>query len=61
MIDMKTWPRELQAEHAFVCAWRREKICKGYCDYYGLDESDFTAVPSYPRELAELKVLLRKI
>lgn len=39
--DIKnTYPREEQLETVFRCAWRPEKLCKGYCDYLQITESD---------------------
>lgn len=37
--DLKGLPKELIAkEYLFVCAWRNEKLCKGICDKFGIDE-----------------------
>ncbi len=38
--DIKSsFPKETIAkEILFVCAWRPNKLCKGICDYYGIDE-----------------------
>jgi hypothetical protein len=41
--DIRACDRETRAKHAFRCAWRPEKLCRGYCDDMGLDESDFAA------------------
>lgn len=30
--DILKLPREKRVETAFPCAWRREKLCKGYWD-----------------------------
>ena len=32
--------RDQQIESAFRCAWRPEKLCKGYCDYLGITEEE---------------------
>lgn len=32
--------RASQVESAFPCAWRPEKLCKGYCDYLNITEGD---------------------
>ena len=39
-LDMRQWPRRLQVEAAFPCAWRPEKLCKGYCDSIGMTEAE---------------------
>ncbi len=40
-IDIKdNWPPEAQLDTLFVCAWRTDKLCKGYCDYLGFTEAD---------------------
>lgn len=44
--DMMTWPRDAQVDTVFPCAWRKEKMCKGYCDKLGVTEADLRAVPS---------------
>ena len=31
-------PKEQLVYHAFPCAWRASKLCKGICDNYGIDE-----------------------
>lgn len=37
--DLKALPKELIArEYLFVCAWRNDKLCKGICDEFGIDE-----------------------
>lgn len=37
--DIKQYPKELIAkEFLFVCAWRRNKLCKGLCDNMGIDQ-----------------------
>jgi len=42
-VEIKTYPKELIAkEFLFVCAWRGNKLCKGICDYYGIDEQYIT-------------------
>lgn len=25
-------------QYVFACAWRNSKLCKGYCDYNGIDQ-----------------------
>lgn len=39
-IDMKSWPIAEQHAHAFPCAWRPAKLCKGYCDSVGMTDAD---------------------
>lgn len=39
-LDMLTWPRDQQLEQMFPCAWRPEKLCKGYCDSLNATEDD---------------------
>ena len=41
--DIHTWPRDLQIESAFPCAWRPEKLCRGYCDELSITDSDARA------------------
>lgn len=41
--DIKTWPREHQLDTVFVCAWRKTKNCKGYCDELGVTEAELRA------------------
>lgn len=37
--DTKILPKESIANDlAFVCAWRQSKLCKGFCDDFGIDE-----------------------
>lgn len=37
--EIKNYPKELiVSEFLFVCAWRGNKLCKGNCDYHGIDE-----------------------
>lgn len=37
--DLKRLPKDILAkEYAFVCAWRPDKLCKGICDEFGIDE-----------------------
>ena len=38
--DIKTWSREAQLDTVFRCAWRPEKLCKGYCDVLQITEKD---------------------
>lgn len=41
-IDIKEhYSRKAQIDSAFPCAWRDEKLCKGYCDFLDLNEVDF--------------------
>ncbi len=35
-----TGSRDDQVASAFRCAWRPEKLCKGYCDYLGITEEE---------------------
>jgi hypothetical protein len=40
-LDIKeSYPREAQRDTLFRCAWRPEKLCKGYCDFLGFMEAD---------------------
>ena len=37
--EIKTYPKELIIkEFLFVCAWRPNKLCKGLCDYYNINQ-----------------------
>ena len=37
--EIKMLPKEqIVQEFLFVCGWRGNKLCKGLCDYYGIDE-----------------------
>lgn len=37
--EIKTYPKDLIVkEFLFVCAWRPDKLCKGLCDYFEIDE-----------------------
>lgn len=37
--ELKGLPKELIAkEYLFVCAWRTNKLCKGICDEFEIDE-----------------------
>jgi hypothetical protein len=40
MDEATQWPRAEQVESAFPCAWRPEKLCKGYCDVLKVTEDD---------------------
>jgi hypothetical protein len=40
MEEARDWPRAEQVESAFPCAWRTQKLCKGYCDYLNVTETD---------------------
>lgn len=35
------YPKEEQLKTVFNCAWRQNKLCKGYCDLMGISEADF--------------------
>jgi len=37
--EIKNYPKDLiLKEFAFVCAWRPNKLCKGFCDVCGIDQ-----------------------
>lgn len=38
--EIKMLPKEqiVAQRFLFVCGWRGNKLCKGLCDYYGIDE-----------------------
>ena len=37
--DIKTYPKEvISNEFLFVCAWRPNKLCKGICDFYDINQ-----------------------
>lgn len=36
--------KAVRQAHAFRCAWRPEKLCRGYCDVMGLTQEDFPEV-----------------
>lgn len=38
--DIKTWPKSQRMNTVFPCAWRNEKLCKGYCDSIGVTRED---------------------
>jgi hypothetical protein len=38
--DIKNWPKKDRIETVFPCAWRSNKICKGYCDVMGIKQTD---------------------
>lgn len=40
MVEALGWSRTEQVESAFPCAWRTNKLCKGYCDYLSVTEAD---------------------
>lgn len=42
MLDIKATMTKEQVikDTLFVCAWRTDKLCKGYCDYFGITEKD---------------------
>ena len=40
MEEALDWPRAEQVDSAFPCAWRTQKLCKGYCDYLSVTEAD---------------------
>jgi hypothetical protein len=35
--DVLTWPEPYKQQTVFPCAWRREKLCRGYCDKIGFN------------------------
>ena len=35
---------EIVNEFLFVCAWRPSKLCKGICDFYGIDQKFINTV-----------------
>lgn len=40
--DYKGCPKDfLMKEVVFVCAWRPNKLCKGICDEFGINQGDF--------------------
>lgn len=39
-LDLLAAPRDVRIEHAFRCAWRPQKLCRGYLDFHGLTEED---------------------
>lgn len=39
-LDYKAAPRAEQLESVFRCGWRKQKACKGYCDFLGVSEAD---------------------
>jgi len=45
VLDILTWPRQQQLETVFVCAWRPEALCRGYCDTLGVEVADLPVVP----------------
>ena len=38
--DVLTWPREQQLETLFVCAWRPDKLCRGYCETLNVTQKE---------------------
>ncbi|MGH9903931.1 MAG: hypothetical protein ACRD68_19140 [Pyrinomonadaceae bacterium] len=42
-LDYKAAPRDVQLDSVFRCAWRPEKLCRGYCDFLGVTEADLSA------------------
>ncbi len=37
--DLKELPKQIIVlEYLFTCAWRKEKLCKGICDEFDIDE-----------------------
>ncbi len=41
-LDYLTYPRAVQVESCFPCAWRPQKLCKGYCDFLGVTEAELS-------------------
>ena len=39
--EIREAPRDVRIAHAFRCAWRPGKLCKGYCDFNELTQEDF--------------------
>jgi hypothetical protein len=37
--------KEEKIESVFRCAWRREKACRGYCDFIGVTDEDIRSRP----------------
>lgn len=50
--EIATLPKEdiVAEQHLFVCAWRPNKLCKGFCDFCGIDE-DFIKACVEAKEL----------
>lgn len=48
--DLLEANKATRAAHAFVCAWRTEKVCRGYCDHMGLAEDDLDEREPLPPE-----------
>lgn len=42
MQDILNAPKSVRRDLAFRCAWRPEKLCRGYCDVTGLTQEDFS-------------------
>jgi hypothetical protein len=42
-LDYLAAPRAEQIDSVFVCAWRPDKQCKGYCDFLGVNEAELVA------------------
>ncbi len=38
--EIRSCSLAVRAESVFPCAWRPEKLCKGYADYMGVTEDD---------------------
>jgi len=38
--QIKQMEKSERAQTAFPCAWRHDKLCKGYCDMMGVTQSD---------------------
>ncbi len=37
--DLLQMPLHVRKEHVFRCAWRPQKLCRGYCDVMGIEET----------------------
>lgn len=43
-LDMaQCWPRDAIVESAFACAWRPERLCRGYVDLMGITSDEIRA------------------
>jgi hypothetical protein len=38
--DIKKLPHKDRLETIFLCAWRPNKLCRGYCDSMGIKQKD---------------------
>lgn len=42
--DISKWDRSEQLKTVFNCAWRLEKLCKGYCDLMKISQEDINSL-----------------